>query len=210
MQSIDCVSKLSMTFKCTYVLNGDSKGSGETAQMRRLVWAFRLLAHAIKPPLIACRCLLNALMFWMALARLLRCADSSEFLLLAHAIKPIVDCVIYLCFVKRSKDSGETFLCGLVQSWQPVKRLRFFSEVELANTFLFWKKNVRKIQNAAVIPAIFLDLCEAWINYFIFSFNFQENVYFRFLKLHRGKLFMLSRKTYALFEIFVTLFNELI
>ena len=48
MQSIDCVSKLSMTFKYTYVLNGGSKCSGETAQMRRLVWAFRLLAHAIK------------------------------------------------------------------------------------------------------------------------------------------------------------------
>ena len=46
-----------------------------------------------------------------------------------------------------------------------VKRLRFFSEVERANTFLFWKTNVRKIQNAAVIPAtetvIFLDLSEA-------------------------------------------------
>ena len=41
-----------------------------------------------------------------------------------------------------------------------VKRLCFFSEVERANTFLFGK-NVRKIQNAAVIPAIFLDLCEA-------------------------------------------------
>ena len=48
MQSIDCVSKLSMTSKCLYVLNGGSKGSGETAQMRRLVWAFWLLAHAIK------------------------------------------------------------------------------------------------------------------------------------------------------------------
>ena len=48
MQSIDCVSKLCMTSKCTYVLNGGSKGSGETAQMRRLVWAFRLLSHAIK------------------------------------------------------------------------------------------------------------------------------------------------------------------
>ena len=88
----------------------------------------------------------------MALARLLKCADSSEFLLLAHAIKSTVDYVLN----KRSKDSGETFLCRLVQSWQPVKRLRFFSEVERANTFLFWKKNVRKIQNAAVIPAIFL------------------------------------------------------
>ena len=56
----------------------------------------------------------------------------------------------------------------------------FFQEVERVNTFLFWKKNVKKIQNAAVIPATetvnFLDL---------FSFNFQENVYFRFLKLHR-------------------------
>ena len=75
MQSIDCVSKLPMTSKSTYVLNGGSKGlarllkcadsselsgcshivdcvsmsskcnyilngSGETAQVRRLVWAF--------------------------------------------------------------------------------------------------------------------------------------------------------------------------
>ena len=41
----------------------------------------------------------------------------------------------------------------------------FSPEVERANTFLFWKTNVRKIQNAAVIPAtetvIFPDLCEA-------------------------------------------------
>ena len=37
LQSFDCVSKLSMTSKCPYVLNGGSKGSGETAQMRRLV-----------------------------------------------------------------------------------------------------------------------------------------------------------------------------
>ena len=48
MQSIDCVSKLSMTSKCTYVLNGGSKGSGETAQIGRLFWAFQLLAHALK------------------------------------------------------------------------------------------------------------------------------------------------------------------
>ena len=54
MQSIDCVSKLSMTFKCTYVSNGGSKGSCETAQMRRLVWAFRLLAHAIKQTTVDC------------------------------------------------------------------------------------------------------------------------------------------------------------
>ena len=46
--SSELSSKLSMTFKCSYVLNGGSKGSGETAQMRRLVLAFRLLAHAIK------------------------------------------------------------------------------------------------------------------------------------------------------------------
>ena len=131
------------------------------------------------------------------LARLLRCADSSElsgcshivdcvsmsskcnYILngwrdcsgaqtrlgfCCHAIKTAVDCVIYLCF-KSSKDSCETILCRLVQSRQPAKRLRFFPEVERANTFLFWKTNVRKIQNAAVIPAaetvIFLDLCEA-------------------------------------------------
>ena len=37
IQSIDCVSKLSMTSKCTYGLNGGSKDSGETAEMRRLV-----------------------------------------------------------------------------------------------------------------------------------------------------------------------------
>ena len=69
-------------------------------------------------------------------------------------------------------------------------REEFFQESEQANTFLFWEKNVRKIQNAAVIPATetvnFLDL---------FSLNVQENVFFRFLKLHRRK----SRKTYALF-----------
>ena len=39
MQSIDCVSKLSMTFKCTYVLNGGSDCSNAPT---------RLLAHAIK------------------------------------------------------------------------------------------------------------------------------------------------------------------
>ena len=43
--------------------------------------------------------------------------------------------------------------------------LRFFPEDERANTFLFWKTNGRKIQNAAVIPAtetvFILDLCEA-------------------------------------------------
>ena len=48
MQSIDCVSKLSLTSKCTYVFNGGGKGSGQTAQMPRLVWAFRVLVHTIK------------------------------------------------------------------------------------------------------------------------------------------------------------------
>ena len=95
----------------------------------------------------------------MALARLLRCADSSGLLLPCNKNRR------RLCDLLMFKDSGETFLCRLVQSLQPVKRLRFFPEVERANTFLFWKTNVRKIQNAAVIPAtetvIFLDLCEA-------------------------------------------------
>ena len=48
------------------------------------------------------------------------------------------------------------------QSWQPVKGLRLFPDVERANTLLFRKKNARKIQNVAVILAtetvIFLDL----------------------------------------------------
>ena len=52
------------------------------------------------------------------------------------------------------------------QSWQPMKRLRFLPNVERANEyFLILGKNVRKIQNAAVIPAtemlIFRDLGEA-------------------------------------------------
>ena len=112
---------MSLSSKCTYVLNWSCKGSGETAQMRILVWAFvartcsrliaclnclwllnalmfwmwgskrfwrdclnaqtRLSFPVARTSSIACLCLLNAIIFWMALARLLRCADSSGLLL---------------------------------------------------------------------------------------------------------------------------------
>ena len=178
---------MSLSSKCAYVLNWSCKGSGETAQMRILVWAF--VARTCSR-LIACLnllLLLNALMFWMGvakvLARLLKCADSSELSGCSH----IVNCVsmsskcnyilsgsgetaqvrrLAWAFLPCNKNRRrlcdllmfwlrvvktlfwlrvvKTFLCRLVQSLQPVKRLRFFPEVERANTFLFWKTNVRK------------------------------------------------------------------
>ena len=72
MQSIDCVSKLSMTSKCTYVL-----------RFWRDCWnaQTRLSFPVARTSSIACLCLLNAIIFWMALAKLLRCADSSGLLL---------------------------------------------------------------------------------------------------------------------------------
>ena len=221
---------MSLSSKCTYVLNWSCKGSGETAQMRILIWSFVAGTCSRLIACLNCLWLLNALMFWMGvakvLARLLKCAYSSELSGCSH----IVNCVsmpsnwhyaiifwMALTRLLRCADSSGLFLpcnkncrrlCDLLMFWlRVVKTLaRLFcadsSEVcspwrDCAfsqNTFLFWKTNVRKIQNAAVFSAtetvIFLDLCEAWINY-----HFQENVYFRFLKLHWGKLFMLSRKT---------------
>ena len=189
--TVDCVF---LSSKCTYVLNGSCKGSGETAQMRIPVWAF--VARTCSR-LIAC---LNCLWLLNALVLNGGSNDSGEtaqmrrlvwaFRLLAHAIKNSVDCVsmsskctyvlngsaetakvrrLVWVFVartcnkthrrlrdlKRSKDSGETFLCRLVQSWQPVKRLRFFSEVERANTFLFWKKMLERYKMRPSFPPFF-------------------------------------------------------
>ena len=194
MQSIDCVSKLSMTFKCTYVLNGGSKGSGETAQMRRLVWAFRLLAHAIKTPSIACLSLLNTLMFWngsgeTAKVRRLVWVFVARTCNKTH--RRLRDLLMF--WMREVKTLARHFCADSSKVGSPWRDCAFSQKLSERIHSYFGKKCYK--QNAAVIPAIFLDLCEAWINYFIFSFNFQENVYFRFLKLHRGKLFMLSRKT---------------
>ena len=132
--TVDCVS---MSSKCTYVLNG----SGETAQVRRLVWAF--VARTCNKNH---RRLRDLLIFWIRVVKTLA----------RHFLQT------------RPKLAA---------------REEFFQRLSERIHSGFGKKNVRKIQNAAVIPATetenFLDL---------FSFNFQENVYFRFLKLHRRRV----------------------
>ena len=153
MQSIDCVSKLSMTFKCTYVLNGGSKGSGETAQMRRLVWAFRLLAHEIKTTIDCvsmsskCTYVLNgsgetakvSRLVWVFVARTCnkthrRLRDQRMFW-----IREVKTLARHFC-ADSSKVGSPWRDCLFLRGWA-------------SEYILILEKNVRKIQNAAVIPA---------------------------------------------------------
>ena len=169
MQSFDCVFKLSMTSKCPYVLNGGSKGSGETAQMRRLVWAFWLLAHAIKTTVDCvsmsskCTYVLNG---------------SGETAQVRRLVWAFVAWSTYI-LNKSSKDSGETFFADSSKVGSP---WRVFPRGWASEYILILeRKMLERYKMRPLFPP--------------FSFNFQENVYFRFLKLHRRK----SRKTYALF-----------
>ena len=91
MQSIDCVSKLSMTSKCTYVLNGVAK-----------ILA-KLLKYADSSELSGCSHIVDCMSMSSKCNYILNGSGESAQVrrlvwAFCHAIKTAVDCVSYLCF----------------------------------------------------------------------------------------------------------------
>ena len=73
-------------FYCTYVLNGSSKGSGKTRLSFRCSMCNKPTVDCVST---SSKCTYVA----KALTRPLKCVDTSELSLLAHAINSTVDCV---------------------------------------------------------------------------------------------------------------------
>ena len=140
--TVDCVF---LSSKCTYILNGSCKGSGETAQMRILVLAF--VARTCSR-LIACLnrlWLLNALTFWMGVATAQMRRLVWAFRLLAHAIKTTVDCVSMsskCTYVLNG--SGETAKVRRLV-WVFVARTCNKTHRRLRDLLMFWIREVKTL-----------------------------------------------------------------